>query len=61
MVARMEFTCPRCATAVDDDLYGPCPTCRLELRAKLGGESHAVEATAFEPKMNVTPNNVAGV
>ena len=55
----MEFSCPRCQVAVDEELYGPCPTCRQELRVKLGGQAHAVEATAFEPKMNVTPNAVA--
>ncbi len=59
MVGRMEFSCPRCAAPVDDDLYGPCLACRHELRAKLRGEGHAVEAAAFEPKMNVTPNAVA--
>lgn len=39
--------------------YGPCSSCRVELRATLGGESREVEVAAYEPKMNVTPNAVA--
>lgn len=53
------FDCPRCATAVAERFYGPCATCRDELRATQGNETHALEATAYEPKMNVTPNAVA--
>jgi hypothetical protein len=55
----MEFSCPRCSTAVDERYYGPCPSCRTELRATIVGEAGAVEAGAYEPKMNVTPNAVA--
>ena len=39
--------------------YGPCPPCRDELRATLGGEARAVERASFEPAMHVTPNAVA--
>lgn len=56
----MEFDCPRCGTAGELELYGPCDTCRSELRARYAGEARPdVVADAYEPKMNVTPNNVA--
>ena len=42
-----------------DEFYGPCPSCRDELRTRLGGGTREVEAVAYEPKMNVTPNAVA--
>ena len=53
------FTCPRCGSTVADDFYGPCATCRDDLRAAHAGESRDVETAAYEPKMNVTPNAVA--
>jgi hypothetical protein len=54
------FDCPRCGTATDADLYGPCERCRHDLRARFAGESRSdVVAEAYEPKMNVTPNAVA--
>lgn len=55
----VRFDCPRCGTSVDDDLYAPCRTCRVELNAKFAGVGRDVEAAAYEPKMNVTPNAVA--
>ena len=55
----MPHTCPRCAEPVDEEYYGPCASCRAELRATLGGEAREVEAVEYEPKMNVTPNAVA--
>jgi hypothetical protein len=55
----MDFRCPRCGQAADERYYGPCTACRTALRAELGGEAHAVETTAYEPKLNVTPNAVA--
>jgi len=55
----LDVTCPRCAEAVRARFYGPCERCRVELRATLGGEGRLVEAEAYEPKMNVTPNAVA--
>jgi hypothetical protein len=59
MTARLAFTCPRCTTDVEDEFYGPCATCRDELVATMRGEAKDVEATAYEPKMNVVPNQVA--
>ena len=44
---------------MEQRFYGPCDRCREELRAAVAGEAHAVEAEAYEPKMNVTPNAVA--
>lgn len=56
----MTFDCPRCGSAVDLELYGPCDTCRSDLRARFAGEARTdVVAEAYEPKMNVTPNAVA--
>lgn len=53
------FTCPRCGTTVRDRFYGPCESCRTELRAKYEGFGRVVEVAEYEPKMNVTPNAVA--
>jgi hypothetical protein len=55
----LEFDCPRCAAAVTEELYGPCTSCRDVLRATLGGERTDVVVAAYEPKMNVVPNQVA--
>jgi hypothetical protein len=55
----LSFTCPRCGTAADDRYYGPCAPCRNVLRRDVAGEARAVEDTAYDPKMNVTPNAVA--
>jgi hypothetical protein len=57
--AASSFACPRCAAAVTEAFYGPCPTCRAELRRTWGTEARAVERVAFEPAMHVTPNAVA--
>ena len=53
------FECPRCGQTVAEEYYGPCSTCRSTLRAEQGSDGRDVEATAYEPKMNVTPNAVA--
>ncbi|MEP7046104.1 MAG: hypothetical protein ABI949_05465 [Ilumatobacteraceae bacterium] len=53
------FTCPRCATSVDERFYGPCLSCRTELRVKYVGEGRVIEVAEYEPKINVTPNAVA--
>lgn len=53
------FACPRCRVDVAAAFYGPCAACRDELRASTGGLARAVEAEAYEPKLNVTPNAVA--
>jgi hypothetical protein len=55
----LAFACPRCGAGVDERFYGPCTGCRGVLRAEQGAEARAVEAEAYEPKMNVTPNAVA--
>lgn len=55
----MLHECPRCHTSVDQAYYGPCASCRAELRRTLGGEARSVEATSYEPAMHVTPNAVA--
>ncbi|MBI5090228.1 MAG: hypothetical protein HZB15_15580 [Actinobacteria bacterium] len=55
----MSFACPRCSANVDEDFYGPCTSCRDELRAKYMGEGRVVEVAEYVPKMNVTPNAVA--
>lgn len=56
----MTFDCPRCGRAADEELYGPCPPCRGELREHFArAVTSPVEAAAYEPKMNVVPNAVA--
>jgi ribosomal protein S27E len=55
----MLLECPRCHASVDQPFYGPCSSCRTELRQTLGGEARVVEATSYEPAMHVTPNAVA--
>ena len=59
VAADQAHACPRCEVTVVERFYGPCETCRLELRAQQAGEQHALESAAYEPKMNVTPNAVA--
>ncbi|MEO6988105.1 MAG: hypothetical protein ABI239_05590 [Aquihabitans sp.] len=53
------FNCPRCTTEVSESWYGPCQTCRSDLRSTLGGEKRDLAVADYEPKMNVTPNAVA--
>ena len=55
----LRFACPRCAGEVAERFYGPCATCRTELRERIAGEARRVDAAAFEPSMHVTPNAVA--
>ena len=55
----LAFDCPRCGGASEERFYGPCPSCRTELRRTVGTEARTVERTAFEPAMHVTPNAVA--
>jgi hypothetical protein len=57
--AMLEFDCPRCDKTVTARFYGPCEPCRAALRAAMAGEVRDIEAAAYEPKMNVTPNAVA--
>ncbi len=53
------FACPRCGAEVSERFYGPCGSCRDQLRAELGGDKKQVDSTDYVPKMNVTPNAVA--
>lgn len=56
----LSFACPRCTTDVQEEFYGPCTPCRHALRAEQGTDPvGTVTETAYEPKMNVTPNAVA--
>lgn len=51
--------CPRCGGVLTEALYGPCPACRSDLRARSLRQAEIVEVAAYEPKMNVVPNQVA--
>lgn len=53
------FTCPRCRAEVEARFYGPCDECREVLRTAMGGAARVVDIGAYEPKVNVTPNQVA--
>lgn len=55
----LDITCPRCAASVAVRFYGPCDTCRIQMRAEIGTEAREVEVQAYEPKMNVVPNAIA--
>ncbi len=55
----MTVTCPRCHALREERFYGPCASCREELRAAFRREARVVEVAEYEPKMNVTPNAVA--
>jgi len=60
LVGVLSFACPRCAAEVGEEYYGPCTTCRADLRATQGTDPAGFSSeTAYEPKMNVTPNAVA--
>ncbi|MFV0526569.1 MAG: hypothetical protein ACK5RL_18950 [Acidimicrobiales bacterium] len=55
----LTFTCPRCGRPTAHRFYGPCPSCREDLRANAPGVQRDVETKEYVPKMNVTPNAVA--
>jgi hypothetical protein len=55
----LDVACPRCGQAVQVRYWGPCPSCRDELVQTLSREGRDVTVDAYEPKMNVTPNQVA--
>jgi hypothetical protein len=54
-----DFECPRCSNAASEVFYGPCTSCRDQLRGTMGNEQRDAELTTYEPKMNVVPNQVA--
>jgi hypothetical protein len=55
----LDFTCPRCGSPVAERFYGPCGECRGVLRASMGHEQTELVVEAYEPKMNVVPNQIA--
>ncbi|MEO5902178.1 MAG: hypothetical protein ABIR68_18885 [Ilumatobacteraceae bacterium] len=55
----MSVICPRCHADVEERFYGPCTSCRTELRSAFQCEGRIVELAEYAPKMNVTPNAVA--
>jgi hypothetical protein len=58
--ADLAFVCPRCGADVTERLWGPCVSCRDQLRATLGTEARSdVVAAEYVPKVNVVANNVA--
>ena len=59
LAADLEFNCPRCAQSARERVYGPCTSCREELRASVAGTVRDIEVEEYTPKMNVTPNAVA--
>jgi hypothetical protein len=52
-------TCPRCDALLAEEYYGPCASCRSQLRALYQGEKRVADTVEYVPKMNVTPNAVA--
>ena len=59
VAADLAVTCPRCGKEVHSRFYGPCESCRTQLRAAYAGLAREVEVEEYVPKMNVTPNAVA--
>ena len=57
--ANIAFDCPRCGGPTQSRFYGPCGDFRDGLRSAIAGNARHVEVGAYEPKMNVTPNQVA--
>lgn len=57
--AARTFACPRCNAQAEEAWYGPCASCRQDLRATVRGEAHELAPDDYVPKMNVTPNAVA--
>ena len=59
MMDLVDITCPRCGTPTSARFYGPCESCRTDLRGKYLGVGRVIDLADYEPKMNVTPNAVA--
>ena len=55
----LTITCPRCGHEASERFYGPCSSCREQLRSTLGGEPRAPDNAEYEPMMTVTPTSVA--
>jgi RecJ-like exonuclease len=54
-----EITCPRCNSAAQVRFYGPCDECRGQLAASGNEAGREIAEVAYEPKMNVVPNQIA--
>ena len=59
VTAVMSIECPRCQQPAEVRFYGPCDSCRDALRASFAREARIIELAEYEPKMNVTPNQIA--
>jgi hypothetical protein len=55
----LTFDCPRCDKEAVGRFYGPCANCVAVLQEAQAGEGRDLEVAAYEPKMNVVPNQVA--
>jgi hypothetical protein len=55
----IELECMRCRRHAEMRVPGLCRECRDELVARFAAKPREIEAAAYEPKMNVTPNAVA--
>ena len=55
----LAFDCPRCGRAAHAQYWGPCANCREELVVTQRREGRQIDEVAYEPKMNVVPNQVA--
>ncbi len=55
----LTFTCPRCGAPAVERFVGPCGGCREQLLATYGGAARDVAEVAYEPTMNVVPNQIA--
>lgn len=53
------FSCPRCSEESRERFYGPCSSCRAQLRAEQVNEKKEIDDVQYEPKMNVVPNQIA--
>ncbi len=58
-VEPLDFVCPRCGAPAAARVYGPGDSCRTVLRAEVCGVPQEVEVAAYEPTMNVVPNQIA--
>ncbi|MDG2112339.1 MAG: hypothetical protein P8N02_06985 [Actinomycetota bacterium] len=58
-LSELDFDCPRCKAVTRATFYGPCSSCCDELQATMGSEARDIEVAAYEPKMNVVPNQIA--
>ena len=55
----LSFRCPRCGQPANERFVGPCGSCREDLVAQYRGGARDVADVAYEPKVNVVPNQVA--